>query len=367
MGDINLGLEGVVVGATAISDVDGEQGKLSYRDHDIAELVDKPFLQVAWMLLFGDYPSVREEQQLAHFLLAHRDLAPWELAALDQFPKTIHPMRMLQAMVPVLDLEPRADIELPIDGKDALEGLIIAARIPTLVAAWFNRQAGRATYPRCSSIEIHRAFLKSVHGREPTSVEVSALDRAQILQMEHSYNAGTFAGRVCLSTRAPIASAIAASIGMLYGELHGGADQAALEFAQQVGKPDNADAAVAELLASGGRVMGMGHREYHTVDPRATLLKPLARELCAEKPDSARLLATLEAIEQASIEQLQKPGKTLRANVEFYKGAVFHALGLPSHYFTAVFAMARVWGYIAHTLEYRPQSRLIRPRALYLE
>jgi citrate synthase len=365
MTDINIGLEGVVVGSTAISKVEGEEGRLTYRGQDIAELVKRPFLQVAWLLLFGEFPAVRSEQQLAHFLLAHRDLNNAEREMLAAIPEATHPMLVLQALVPVLNLEQRADLDIPHGGDDALHGLIIAARLPSLVAAWHNRQTGRDWPVRSSSIEPHRAFLKAFHGREPDNNTVAALDAAQILQLEHSYNAGTFAGRVTLSTRAPIQSSIATSIGTLFGELHGGADQAALEFAAAVGSPGAAAERVSELLQGGGRVMGMGHREYSTVDPRATLLKPLARSLCETRPESARLLATLEAIEAACIEQLEKPGKKIRANVEFYKGAVFHALGIPSHFFTAMFASARVYGYIAHALEFRPESRLIRPRALY--
>jgi len=366
MGDINVGLEGIVVGETAISNVEGAVGQLSYRGYDVAELVDRPFLQVVWLLVFGEMPSAGEEQQLAHFLLAHRELSPAECDMLAAIPGATHPMLVLQSMVPVLDLSQHAELDIPFGNEDALHGLIIAARLPSVVAAWFNRQQGRPWPVRSSSIEPQRAFLKSLHGRRPTAADVAALDRAQILQMEHSYNAGTFAGRVALSTRAPIQSSIAASIGTLFGALHGGADEAALEFAESVGGPDNASAAVHRELAAGGRIMGMGHREYQTVDPRATLLKPLARSLCQTHPASAALLDTLEAIELACGEQLEKPGKPqIRANVEFYKGVVFHALGIPSHFFTALFTMARVYGYIAHAVEFRPDARLIRPRAVY--
>ncbi|MEP5765059.1 MAG: citrate/2-methylcitrate synthase [Halieaceae bacterium] len=365
MNDINIGLEGVVVGRTAISRVDGSRGRLGYRGHDITELMGRPFVQVAWLLLFGDLPSPRQEQQLAHFLLAHRHLNEHEQALLAALPLAIHPMLVLQSMVPVLDLSLKADLTPPVGGDDALHGLIIAARLPSLVAAWFNRQADKPWPLRCNSLDPNRAFLKSLSGREPNTLAVDVFSKTQILQMEHSYNAGTFAGRVALSTRAPIQSSIAASIGTLSGSLHGGADQAALEFAAAVGEPTAAENAVQKVLLEGGRIMGMGHREYSTVDPRATLLKPLARSLCAGDTDSQRLLQTLEAVEAASIKALQGRQKNLRANVEFYKGAVFHALGLPSHYFTAVFAMARVYGYVAHAIEFRPQARLIRPRAEY--
>ena len=366
MTDIDVGLEGVVVGETAISNVDGARGQLSYRGIDIADLVERPFLQVAWLLVFGEEPGLRKEQQLAHFLLAHRDLGPDEQALLAALPGKLHPMLMLQSMVPTLDLAPKAELDLPFGGDDALAGLIIAARLPTLIAAWFRRRQGLDWPIRTRRLDPLQAFLVSLHGREPEPGQLAALTQAQILQMEHSYNAGTFAGRVALGARAPLQSSLSASIGTLFGALHGGADQAALEFAQSVGSPDAADAAVAATLERGGRVMGIGHREYRVVDPRAVLLKPMARSLCAGDPEAARLFATLEAIEASCADRLSRPDRELHANVEFYKGAVFHALGLPGDFFTAMFAMARVFGYLAHALEFQPVARLIRPQARYV-
>ncbi|MCX2979367.1 citrate/2-methylcitrate synthase [Halieaceae bacterium IMCC14734] len=364
MPTIDTGLEGVVVGSTAISHVEGELGRLSYRGYDIADLAERSFLQVVWLLLFDAIPSAQQEQQLAQFLAAHRSLSDNEQALLAAIPTGTHPMLMLQGMVPLLELQPRETMTLPTTSADALEGLIIAARLPLLIASYYRREQGLSWPLNSHASEPHRAFLQALHGDNPTALQVEALDTAQILQMEHSYNAGTFAGRVALSTQAPIASSISASLGTLFGKLHGGADQAALEAALAAGNPQQAATYVRECLAKGERIMGMGHREYRTVDPRAGLLKPLARRLCAGT-DSANVLATLEAIEAACVEQLEKPGRPIRANVEFYKGAVFSALGIPPRYFTALFAMGRVYGYIAHALEFRPEARLIRPRAHY--
>jgi citrate synthase len=203
------------------------------------------------------------------------------------------------------------------------------------------------------------------HGTAPTPEQVRMLNAAQILQMEHSFNCGTFAGRVCASTLAPIQSSISASIGTLFGRLHGGADQAALEMAMAIGSPDKAEAYVRKCLANKEKIMGMGHREYRTVDPRAKILKPMAVELCQDE-ESKKLLATLIAVEQACQREFADKGKEIWANVEFYKGAVFHSLGIPTHFFTAMFAMSRVYGYVAHFLEFSKNSRLIRPRANYI-
>jgi citrate synthase len=135
-------------------------------------------------------------------------------------------------------------------------------------------------------------------------------------------------------------------------------------MAMAIGEADRAEAYVAQCLANKVKIMGMGHREYRTVDPRARILKPMAQELCKDA-ESGELLATLIAVEAACQRAFAKQGKEIWANVEFYKGAVFHSLGLPTNYFTAMFAMARVYGYVAHFLEFRQDSRLIRPRARY--
>lgn len=360
-----MGLDNIVVGETSISNVEGDVGRLSYRGYSIAELSQRPFIQVAWLLLFGEIPSPQQEQQLAHYLMLHRDLNRDEIQLLKSIPKGTHPMLMLQGLVPLLETSVKERFDFPNNTEDTHKGLIIAAKIPSLISAYRNCELGRSSPAANRHLDPNRAFLKSLHLNEPDDLQVETLNCTQILQMEHGFNAGTFAGRVTLSTAAPIESSISASIGTLYGKLHGGADQAALETAREVGSPEKAEAYVQDCLNGGGRIMGMGHREYRTVDPRAVILKPLARKLCLDE-DSANLLATLEAIEAASIKLLDKPDRQIRANVEFYKGAVFHALGIPSHYFTAMFAMARCFGYVAHCLEFRPHSRLIRPASKYV-
>lgn len=354
-------LAGVVVGETAISDVQGEIGLLSYRGIDINNLVGVPFLHVVWMVLFGDWPSEQEKSHLKAFMCRHSRLTHSEIELLQQVPRELHPMLMLQGLIPLLS--PPGQETLGI-GRDAEHGLFLAAKITGLIAAHYRLSQSKVILAPVPGLLFHENFLSMFHGKAPTAEQVKMLNAAQILQMEHSFNCGTFAGRVCASTLAPIQSCISASIGTLFGKLHGGADQAALEMAMAIGSPDKAEAYVKDSLASGDKIMGMGHREYRTVDPRAKILKPMAEELCRDE-DSKNLLATLVAVEEACQREFAGKGKEIWANVEFYKGAVFHSLGIPTHYFTAMFAMSRVYGYVAHFLEFSHDSRLIRPRANY--
>ena len=354
-------LAGIVVGDTAISDVQGEKGLLSYRGHDINDLVDVPFLHVVWMVLFGEHHQAQEMTRLKTFMCRHSRLTHAEVELLRHVPRDLHPMLMLQGLVPLLSLPDDQAMDME---RDAEHGLFLAAKITALIAAHYRLSQSKVVLAPTPGRLFHENFLTMFHGRAPTPEQVRMLNAAQILQMEHSFNCGTFAGRVCASTLAPIQSSISASIGTLFGKLHGGADQAALEMAMEIGSPDKAEAYVRDCLARKEKIMGMGHREYRTVDPRAKILKPMAVELCQDG-ESRNLLMTLVAVEEACQRAFAEQDKEIWANVEFYKGAVFHSLGIPTHFFTAMFAMSRVYGYIAHFLEFSKDSRLIRPRANY--
>ena len=354
-------LAGIVVGDTAISDVQGEQGLLSYRGIDINDLVGVPFLHVVWMVLFGDWPEEQEKSRLKTFMCRHSRLSHAEIEMLRHVPRDLHPMLMLQGLVPLLQFPAEQAMDME---PDAEHGLFLAAKITALIAAHHRLGHSKVVLAPTPGRLFHENFLTMFHGSPPTAEQVRMLNAAQILQMEHSFNAGTFAGRVCASTLAPIQSSVSASIGTLFGKLHGGADQAALEMAMAIGSPDKAGAYVKDCLDRKDKIMGMGHREYRTVDPRAKILKPMAMELCQEG-ERKNLLLTLVAVEEACQAAFAEQDKEIWANVEFYKGAVFHSLGIPTHFFTAMFAMSRVYGYIAHFLEFSKNSRLIRPRANY--
>ena len=366
---VNSGLEGVVVAETKISDVKGAAGELSYRGESVEALIALPFPRVVFLVVFGRMPSLAEEQSLQSFLIDHGQLTAVEKLVLTKLPRDTHPMLMLQSMVPILDLEIKK--ALLIEGceestrVEAELGLVIAAKIPTLIANWYSLQTTDQTVAYPHHQNFHENFLLQFNGKVPTNVQVNTLDATQILQLEHSLNASTFAGRVAASTQSPVQSVISVAIGTLYGRLHGGADQAAVEMAKSIGSPEAAQAYVDDCFARKEKIMGMGHREYKTIDPRAKILKPMARELCTE-PDAKCLFETLVAVEDVCREKFAEKGKDIWANVEFYKGAVFQALGIPPHYFTAMFAMARVVGYLAHYLEFNQAPRLIRPQARYV-
>jgi citrate synthase len=362
--DIKKGLEGVVVDSTSISLVDGDLGRLYYRGLPIEKLVRYPFAAVAHLVVFGDLPDAARLQKFEDFLWSAGRL-PAELAgSLEKLAQLRgHPMATLQAVMPLMTFSPPAEMFGRSD--DEQEALVCAARLPAAFALLLARRGGcnPTAYPETR--RYGERFLQLVHNRTPSDKDIRVFEQTQILQIDHSFNASTFTARVVTSTLAPPASALAAAMGSLYGPLHGAADQGALEMAQEVGDPKRAADFVAEALSSGRLVMGMGHREYRVVDPRSRIVKTLAEDI-ASTPDEKRLIATLKAVDEAFVAQTLQKKRSLRANLEFYKGIVYLALGLPKEFFTATFAAARIFGWSAHIVEQRKDNRIVRPSANYI-
>ncbi|HEY6621152.1 MAG TPA: citrate/2-methylcitrate synthase [Steroidobacteraceae bacterium] len=362
--DIKKGLEGVVVDSTSISLVDGDLGRLYYRGLPIEKLVQYPFAAVAHLVVFGDLPDAARLTAFEDFLWSAGRL-PTELAScLEKLAQLRgHPMATLQGAMPLMTFLPPLQKFGRTD--DEQEALVAAARLPTALALVQALRAGRTPSAYPETRRYGERFLQLVHDRKPSEKQVRVFEQTQILQIDHSFNASTFTARVVTSTLAPPASALAAAMGSLYGPLHGAADQGALEMAQEVGDPRRAAAFVADALSRGRLVMGMGHREYRVVDPRSRIVKTLAEEIAAT-PDEKRLIETLKAVDEAFVAQTAQKKRSLRANLEFYKGVVYLALGLPKEFFTATFAAARIFGWSAHIVEQRKDNRIVRPSANYI-
>jgi citrate synthase len=362
--DIKKGLEGVVVDNTATSLVDGEAGRLYYRGYPIEALVKHPFAAVAHLLVFGELPGAARLQEFEEFLWEAGRLPAGLIAAIEQLSKLQgHPMATLQAAMPLMAVQPPAKRIGRTD--DEQEALVVAARLPTAHALLLALRSGRTPTPYPQTRRYGERFLQLLFGRAPTPQAVDIFEQTQILQIDHSFNASTFTARVVTSTLAPPASALSAAMGSLYGPLHGAADQGALEMAEEVGDPAKAAEFVATCLATGRLVMGMGHREYRVVDPRSRIVKGLAERIASDAHHK-RLIDILKAVDEAFVAQTAHKKRSLRANLEFYKGVVYSALGLPKDFFTATFAAARVFGWSAHIVEQRKDNRIVRPAANYI-
>jgi citrate synthase len=362
--EIRKGLEGVVADSTELSLVDGEAGRLYYRGYPVETLARMRFAEVAHLLLFGELPDKARLAAFEDFLSRAGELPAGLAANLRGLAaQGEHPMAVLQAITPLLAVE-APDVAFGRSSHEQ-EGLVVAARVPAALAIIHAVRQGRSEveYPRAST--YGERYLHMLNGRAPSAEQVRAFECMQVLQLDHGFNASTFTARVVTSTLAPTASALSAAMGALYGPLHGAADQGALEMALEVGSPERAAEFVATCLATGRKVMGMGHREYRHVDPRASVLKRMAEKVAVE-PSLRNVFETLSAVDAAFVTQTATKRRVLRANMEFYKGVVCLALGIPKELFTATFAASRVFGWLAHVLEQRANNRLIRPAAHYV-
>ncbi len=358
-GPVDKGLEHVVMGESRITLVEGETGGLSYRGYSIEELVrHASYEAVVHLLLRGAPPSPSELHDLEAGLRAHRTLPPEAAAVLASVPRGLPPLEALRTLISSLGDGRTFGYPPTID-----EGIALVAQVPVLLAGYVRRNQGLEPLEPPADIGHVALYLYLLTGRRPDPAQVRALESYFILLADHGMNASTFALRVVLSTQSDLLSGATAALAALKGPLHGGAPSKVSDMLDSVGAAENAERWVAAALARKERLMGFGHRAYKTEDPRARVLKQVARACAA--PERLRLAEAVEAAAVAALER-SKPGLRLYTNVEFYGAVVLEAAGLPRELFTPTFAVARTAGWAAHALEQAADNRLIRPEVAYL-
>ena len=354
--EVKKGLEDVYVKETEITYIDGELGRLYYRGYSIYDLATfSTFEETAYLILYGRLPSKSELMQFSESLKELRFLPDQLVKFIKSIPPGKNPMDFLRTSVSYLGfIDEEKD-----ENKKALR---LIAAIPTIIAYYHRLTEGLEPVEPSSELSHAENFLYMVKGKRPSQLEVEALDKALILHMDHEMNASTFAALVVASTLADIYSAIVAGISALKGPLHGGANYEALKMFMEIGDPSKAEEYVINRLKSGKRLMGFGHRIYKTYDPRARILKEIARKL-TEGTENSKLFEIAERVEYVGVKMLGEKG--IYPNVDFYSGIVFYALGFKPEFFPTLFASARIVGWIAHINEYVKENRIIRPKALY--
>ena len=360
---IHKGLDNVYVKESKICFIDGEASKLFYRGYSIQDLADhSTFEETAYLLIYGWLPTNSQLEKFRSQLESYRPVDPSLLQLIRSFPTNSDPMDVLRTTVSALGLydpQPMSDdIELRRD-----KGLRILAKVPTIITAFDRLRNHMEPVPPKAGLGHAADFLYMLTGKEPDAHDVHAMDVALILHAEHEMNASTFACTVTASTLADMYSIITSGIGTLRGPLHGGANEVALQTVLEVGDATKAENYVVEALAQKKKIMGFGHRVYKSWDPRYLILKQLSGELAAMKGQT-QLFDTAVAIEMSVRRHLE--GTTIFPNVDSYSGILFHILGIQTDLFTPIFAMSRIAGWTAHSIEYLQANRLIRPKALYV-
>lgn len=367
----NIGLRGVTVADTKVSFIDGEKGILIYRGYRIQDLAAKStFTETAYLLLHGTLPTRQQLTEFEKELVEAREIPEFVYQSFRQWPKEAVPMDVLQAAVPLLAM---ADGETEVETRDANVRMAtrLIARLPVLVAAWNRIRNGRELLPGDVNLPHAGNFLWQLHGVKPTPEIVRDLDVCLLLHADHTFNASTFACREVVSTRAHMYAGVTAGIGALAGSLHGGANARVVKMVTELEKAQDLEAWVKNRLDQGKRIMGMGHAVYRTTDPRAAILKQISEQL-GKKAGNQTWYNLLNQLEEVAGKELARRGKTtIKPNVDFYSGSVYHMLDIPADLMTPMFAIARVAGWCAHIIEEKfgdaqGKPALYRPKAEYV-
>jgi citrate synthase len=360
MSVISKGLEGVVATDTRLGDVRGQEGQLVYCGYDIKELAgNASFEEVIYLLWHNKLPNRSELAELKKQLAAERQLPDQVVEFLRTTPRTALPIDVLRTAVSMLGLH---DLLLTLD--QSLEAtrrraISITAKVGVIIAYFHRARNGLELLSVRQDLSEAGHFLYLLDGKEPSQKKTETLDVAYVLHAEHGMNASTFSARVTISTLTDIYSAITAAIGTLKGPLHGGANEGVIHMLQEIGTPDKVDAYIEQALAQKKKIMGIGHRVYKVLDPRAPILKTMAVQLSSE-------LGEAKWIEMSErIAALMKEKKGLHANVDFYSATLYYSLGIPIDLFTCIFAISRTAGWTAHVLEQLSDNRLYRPLSEY--
>lgn len=358
------GLEGVPATRSNISFIDGKAGILEYRGISIEQLAaHSSFIETAYLLIFGKLPADTELEDFDRRIRSHRRVKYRIRDMIKCFPESGHPMDALQTCVAGMGLfYPLQEMD-----EDYVRGTAVRmlAKFPTLVAAFHQMRQGNDPITPRDDLDHASNFLYMLTGAVPEPQAARIFDICLILHAEHTVNASTFSSLVTASTLADPYTAIAAAVGTLSGQLHGGANERVMALLREIGSVRKAEAYIDEQLANKHRIMGVGHRVYKVKDPRAKVLQKLVEDLFATSDGSDRLFYDI-ALEVERVCDARLGSKGIYPNVDFYSGLVYAKLGIPEDVFTPVFAMARVAGWLAHWREQLADNRLFRPTQVYI-
>lgn len=347
------GLDGVVVGDTVLSRVDGEKGELIYRGYDIDEVANCSFEQVCYLFLYGELPSPEAEANLRNNLQKRYAIPSEIIDFICLRAKLDYPMSTLRTAVSMLSGHIKED--------DLIEtALELIAKTGTIAAAIGRVRQNKNPIAPNVSFGFSKNFLYMCTGEVPEDILVKTMDTAMVLHIDHGFNASTFTARVVISSLSDMISAVTAAIGSLKGPLHGGANTAVMKMLMEIGSVENIEPWLDKTLAEKKKVMGFGHRVYKATDPRAKHLKRMSQEW-GERAHEKKWFQMSE-----KIEELMWQRKHINANVDFYSASTYYTMGIEPDMYTPIFAVARMVGWTAHIIEQLKDNRIMRPEANYV-
>ncbi len=356
---------------SAITFIDGDKGILRYRGYPIEQVAEhSSFLEVAWLLNEGELPNAAQLEAWTEDIRYHTYVHTNVLKFLDAFRYDAHPMGMLLGVVGALStFYPDAkDITDP--QNRYIQRVRLMAKLPTIAAFCFRHSRGLPyEFPR-NDLDYIGNFVNmtfSIGGRhEPNPVLQRALEILLILHADHEQNCSTSAVRAVGSSGVDPFSAVSAGIAALYGPLHGGANEAVLRMLDEIGTKDRIGKFIEDVKSGGDRLMGFGHRVYKSYDPRAKLIKKVANDVFAQTGLNPKLEIALE-LERIALQDEYFIKRKLYPNVDFYSGLIYQAMGYPTDFFTVLFALGRLPGWLSQWEEMNgdKEQKIARPRQIY--
>jgi citrate synthase len=363
---------------SAITFIDGDAGILRYRGYDIEALAEQEhpsFLETAWLLIYGELPTQAERDEFSHQIRLHTLLHEDVKRFYDGFPKDAHPMATLASVVNALAAFYQHK-ENPHDPDFMKLSIIrLLAKLPTIAAYSYKKSIGQPFLYPDNSLDLIENFLRMMFAvpSEPYQVSqtvVHALKQLLILHADHEQNCSTSTVRIVGSADANIYASMAAGIDALWGPLHGGANQDAIEMLESI-RDNGGDVREAVRRAKDPhdefRLSGFGHRVYKNYDPRAKILKGTADRVLKDLNSKDALFDIALELEETALTDDYFVERKLYPNVDFYSGLIYRAMGFPTNMFTVLFAIGRLPGWIAHWKEgyENPKTKIGRPRQVY--
>ncbi|MBO1074256.1 citrate synthase [Roseomonas marmotae] len=371
------GYGGTAACESNITYIDGDEGVLLYRGYPIEQLAEKSnFLEVSYLLLNGELPTPEQMKVFQHGVTMHTMVHEQLRRFFDGFRRDAHPMAILCGVVGALSAFYHDSLDINDPAQREISAFRLIAKVPTIAAWAYKYSIGQPfMYPRndLSYAENFLYMLNAVPAEEwkPNPVLSRAMDRILVLHADHEQNASTSTVRLAGSTGANPFACVAAGIAALWGPAHGGANEAVLKMLGEIGSVDNIPAFIEKVKDknSGVKLMGFGHRVYKNFDPRAKIMQATCHEVLSELGiKDEPLLDLAMALEKIALEDDYFVSRKLYPNVDFYSGIILKAMGIPTHMFTVLFAVARTVGWVSQWKEMieDPSQRIGRPRQIYL-
>ena len=356
---IHKGLAGVVVDESAVSKVMPETNSLTYRGYAVEDLCDhKSFMDVAYLLVYGELPTPEQFEAFTNLEKAHRGLKDQVLNCLASLPPACHPMDALRTGVSILGcLDERIWDSSPETNMDKYMSLL--AKIPCIIAAAYRNSIGKSYIPEDNTLGFCENFFHMCFGKVPAEEVIKAFDVSLILYAEHGFNASTFTTRVITSSGSDMHSAVTGGIGALKGPLHGGANEQVMHMLKEVGEAEHAESWMMEALEQKKKVMGFGHRVYKNGDSRVPTMKKYASKM-AEFTGGKKWIEISDILEGVMMRE-----KGIHPNLDYPAGPAYYMMGFEIEMFTPIFVMSRISGWAAHIMEQNADNKLIRPLSAY--